>query len=171
MDVIDETAQVLASLRGVWDEVEVDELDHALQAGRHAVLDGADDELILASVLHDVGHSPLVAVDPSVHHEDAAQEWLDRRFGERVGWLAGSHVRAKQYLAATDPDYVAALSPTSIRSLAYQGGALVRSSRAGHPWWSDALRLRRYDDAAKVPGAQALSVDEVLEFARRVVSR
>ena len=171
MDVIDETARVLASLRGVWDEVDVDELDHALQAGHHAVLDGADDELVLASVLHDVGHSPLVAVDPSVHHEDSAQEWLGTRFGARVGWLAGSHVRAKQYLAATDPDYAAALSPTSIRSLGCQGGALAGSSRVDHPWWPDALRLRRYDDAAKVAGAQALSVDEVLEFARRVAPR
>ncbi|GGF26014.1 HD family phosphohydrolase [Williamsia phyllosphaerae] len=171
MDVIDETAEVLASLRGVWDEVEVDELDHALQAGARAVADGADDELVLASVLHDVGHSPLVAVDASVGHEAAAQQWLTTHFGARVGWLAGSHVEAKQYLAATDPDYAATLSPTSIRSLAYQGGAIAGSSRVDHAWWPDALRLRRYDDAAKVPGAQALSIDQVLEFARRVASR
>lgn len=171
MDAIEETAQVLASLRGVWDEVEVDELDHALQAGRRATDDGADDELVLASVLHDVGHSPLVLTDPLVHHEDAAQEWLTARFGIRVGWLAGSHVEAKQYLAATDEDYARALSPTSVRSLAYQGGALATSSRTGHVWWPDALRLRRYDDAAKVPGAQALSIDEALDVARRVVRR
>ncbi len=170
MDVIDETAQVLASLRGVWDEVDVDELDHALQAGWLAIDDGADDELTLASILHDIGHSPVVGVDAGVHHEVAAEGWLTARFGARVGWLAGSHVQAKQYLAAVDVDYARSLSPTSIRSLEYQGGAAAGLSRATHRWWADALRLRRYDDAAKVPGGQALSLDEALDVARRVVT-
>ena len=73
------------------------------------------------------------------------------RFGDRVGWLAGAHVAAKRYLVATDPDYADTLSEVSAHSLHHQGGAAVDSAFVDHPWWPDALRLRRYDDAAKDP--------------------
>jgi len=52
--------------------------------------------------------------------------------------------------------------------LRLQGGAAVDPAFVNHPWWPDALRLRRYDDAAKQPGAAAVSVAEVLAVARRV---
>ena len=60
------------------------------------------------------------------------------------------------------------LSSTSVLSLQAQGGAAVDHEMICHPWWSDALRLRRYDDAAKVPGADALSIEDVLAIAERV---
>lgn len=164
-DVISEVETILCSLRGVWDEDAVDEYDHALQCGRLALDDAADDELLLAAVLHDIGHSPLI--DDHRHHERAARDWLTRRFGERVGWLAGAHVAAKRHLAATEPDYAEGLSAVSVRSLARQGGAQDVADWVTHEWWPDAVRLRRYDDAAKVPGAAALTVGEVLEVARR----
>lgn len=168
MDVIAETAAVLGSLRGVWDEVAVDELDHALQCGYLAVVAGADDDVVLAAVLHDVGHSPLLGPADDHHHDLAAQEWLTPRFGSRVGWLAGAHVAAKRFLAATDATYGATLSEVSMTSLAHQGGSAVDPELVSHRWWPDAVRLRRFDDGAKVVGGEALSVDQVLEVARRV---
>lgn len=164
-----ETAAVLRSLCGVWDEVAVDELDHALQSAAHALADGADDELVLAAALHDVAHSPLLP--PSSAHDRTAREWLRPRYGERVAWLAGAHVAAKRYLAATEPDYAAALSDTSVTSLAAQGGAGVDDAWTSHPWWPDALRLRRYDDAAKDPAARGASVADVMAVAQRVLTR
>ena len=70
-----------------------------------------------------------------------------------MGWLAGAHVAAKRYLVATDPDYATTLSDVSVDSLHHQGGADVDPAFVDHPWWPDALRLRRYDDAAKDPQA------------------
>ena len=58
MAALEEVGALLRSLRGVWDEDAVDELDHALQAAARAVDDGADDELVLAAALHDLAHSP-----------------------------------------------------------------------------------------------------------------
>lgn len=169
MDPLAETASLLRSLRDVWDEEAVDELDHALQAAARALEDGADDELVLAAALHDVAHSPLFDAAAALRHDTTALEWLTPRFGERVGWLAGAHVAAKRYLVATDPRYRATLSPTSAASLSIQGGAGVDSSLADHPWWPDALRLRRYDDAAKIPGARGETIDGVLTIAERVM--
>ncbi|GAS91620.1 hypothetical protein [Mycolicibacterium brisbanense] len=168
MQQVAEIGRVLHSLRGVWDEEAVDELDHALQSAARAVDDGADDELVLAAALHDLAHSPLFAQHEGVEqHDRFARDWLTPRFGERVGWLAGAHVAAKRYLAATDPNY--ALSDVSALSLQHQGGASVDATYVAHPWWPDALRLRHYDDAAKDPQARGATVDDVLAVAERIV--
>lgn len=169
MTVINETAALLASLRGVWDEEAVDELDHALQSAARAIEDGADDELVLAAALHDLAHSPLFDASATTRHDTTAREWLTPRFGTRVGWLAGAHVAAKRYLVATDATYGTTLTATSVASLHAQGGADIDTGLLENPWWPDALRLRRYDDAAKIPGARGATIGEVLAIADRVM--
>ncbi|WP_027499337.1 hypothetical protein [Rhodococcus sp. UNC363MFTsu5.1] len=101
-------------------------------------------------------------------HDVAARRSLTPRFGERVGWLAGAHVAAKRYLVATEPGYAATLSAESVHTLHAQGGPGVDPVLSADPRWPDPVRLRRYDDGAKVAGAQAPSIDEVLAVARRV---
>jgi predicted HD phosphohydrolase len=169
MTVLNETATLLGSLRGIWDEEAVDELDHALQSAARAIEDGADDELVVAAALHDLAHSPLFDASAAGRHDATAREWLTPRLGERVGWLAGAHVAAKRYLVATDTAYAATLTATSVASLDAQGGAGVDATLLDHPWWPDALRLRRYDDAAKIPGARAETIDGVLAVVDRLV--
>jgi predicted HD phosphohydrolase len=168
MAAVQEVSALLRSLHGVWDEESVDELDHALQAADRAIDEGADDELVLAAALHDLAHSPLFGDVAAGRHDKVAQDWLTPRFGDRVGWLAGAHVAAKRYLVATDPDYATTLSDVSIDSLHHQGGAGVDPAFVEHPWWPDALRLRRYDDAAKDPRAGGVSIATVLAVAERV---
>lgn len=171
MAAVEEVVGVLRSLRGVWDEESVDELDHALQAAARAIDDGADDELVLAAALHDLAHSPLFGAVAAGRHDKVAEDWLTPRFGERVGWLAGAHVAAKRYLVATDPDYATTLSDVSVDSLHHQGGAGVDPAFVAHRWWHDALRLRRYDDAAKEPRASAVSIGDVSAVAERVLQQ
>lgn len=166
--VRDETAAVLASLRGVWDEADVDEWQHALQSAAEALRRGAGDDVVLAAALHDIGHSPLLGGPGVADHSGLAQAWLTPRFGARVGWLAGAHVAAKRHLAATDPAYAATLSDTSVASLAEQGGAAIDPAFAAHPWHRDAVLLRRCDDAAKNPAAAGVSESVVLALAYRI---
>jgi gamma-butyrobetaine dioxygenase len=55
-----------------------------------------------------------------------------------------------------EPGYLAALSPASVYTLGVQGGAMDAAERAefeAHPQAAAALRLRRWDDAAKDPAA------------------
>jgi predicted HD phosphohydrolase len=167
----DEIRTLLTSLRDIWDEEAVDELDHALQSAARAIDDSADDELVVAAALHDLAHSPLFDEAASVRHDATAREWLTPRFGARVGWLAGAHVAAKRYLAATDATYGAVLTATSATSLEAQGGASVDAAILNHPWWPDALRLRRYDDAAKIPGGRGATIDDVLVIADRLAQQ
>jgi predicted HD phosphohydrolase len=58
-----------------------------------------------------------------------------------------------------------------VLSLQAQGGAGVDTELTRHPWWPDALRLRRYDDAAKDPEAKGVTIDDVLTIAKRVMGQ
>ena len=80
-----ETAALLDSLRGVWDETAVDEWAHALQAAACAIADDADEELILAAALHDIGHSPLLGGPHGPFVEVSADGRGDAEGGEEGG--------------------------------------------------------------------------------------
>jgi len=164
MSVVTEIESVLRSLDGIVDSAEpIDELAHALQAAGLAIAAGADDELVAATLLHDVGRSPLLPDGP---HDRIGAAWLEPRLGARVAWLVGAHVQAKRWIVATDPSY--ALSAVSIASLEAQGGATTDGLPLDHPWWPDAVALRRFDDSAKVPDAPVPELRDVLEVVGRV---
>ena len=103
------------------------------------------------------------ATGREVPHEIAGARWLRPRFGQKVAWLVMAHVPAKMYLAQNEPGYLSYLSGVSLASLARQTGhhpALGRLS--AHPWWEEALMVRRWDDMAKVPGARTMSLTEAV---------
>jgi gamma-butyrobetaine dioxygenase len=115
----------------------------------------ADLELVVAAALHDLGYHPLVVARfPGLPHEAAGAALAAELLGERVAWLIAQHVPAKRYLVASDLRYAASLSEASVRSLAQQGGPMSHAeveAFESHPWSMEAARLRRWDDAAKVP--------------------
>jgi predicted HD phosphohydrolase len=162
----DEVAATLESLRGIPEDGErVDQLAHALQTAALALADGADDELVLAAALHDICRAPAVASRaPHLPHEAAAAAYCATFASPRTAWLVGAHVDAKRYLVAHEP-YAGVLSARSTQTLLEQGGAMAPDEIAvflAHPWAVDALRLRRWDDAAKVPGAVVPTVAEIV---------
>jgi predicted HD phosphohydrolase len=151
----------------------VDQRQHALQAAALAQAEGADDELVLAALLHDIGRAQsVVARYPGAGHDLAGELFLREILGERVAWLVGSHAEAKRYLVTTEAQYAAVLTPASVRSLEVQGGRMseeeVRRFES-HPWFRDAVRLRRWDDGAKDPSAPGADLDELVElYSRRL---
>ncbi len=130
---------------------------HSLQCAALAQAAGADETLVLAALLHDVGHLVAEWDDAlgRLGHDGVGGEFLTRRYGATVGALVGLHVRAKRYLCSVDPDYYDKLSAASVHTLARQGGAMGPDEIAAfeaEPHHADALRLRRWDDLGKVPG-------------------
>ena len=148
-----------------YDEV-VSQMAHALQSAARARDDGAPDHLVAAALLHDVGHlldleirrGPAGAAPPDtdLRHEDSGAAWLRPLLPPEVTAPISLHVRAKRYLCAVDTGYGGRLSEGSVRSLALQGGPMdaeeIRRFEA-LPAHCDAVRLRRWDDDAKVVGA------------------
>jgi len=112
--------------------------------------------------LREVRHAPLPPAlaegGPASQrrgHHDAGADLIAPWVPPRVAWCVRMHADAKRYLCATEPEYYALLSPTSRRTLVMQGGVMSATQAAalqGHPWWPDALALRRWDDEAKIPG-------------------
>jgi len=140
----------------------VTQLQHALQTAALAQADGADDELVTAALLHDLGHLVHELGDdlgdtPTLRgiddlHQFIALPFLRGLFSDRVLGAVQAHVDAKRYLCATRAGYLAALSADSQRSLLLQGGVFDAAQAAdfiARPGAADAVRLRLWDDQAK----------------------
>lgn len=134
---------------------------HGLQAAHFARAAGAPPALVVAALLHDVGHLIGNAPDDLADWtEDAAHErvggrWLAARFPLEVSEPVRLHVPAKRYLLATDADYFAKLSPASVVTLKLQGGPMSRDDAARFEeerFHREAVLVRRCDDAGKVAG-------------------
>jgi predicted HD phosphohydrolase len=144
-------------------EEPVSALDHALQCAALARAARAPDEVVLAALLHDVGHLiNEVEETPFTHHGLWGARFLHPFVPARVAWLVKHHVMAKRYLCTVDRAYAESLSIGSLRSWIRQGGRLDRETRReleSQPWLPDLLAIRRWDEAAKVPGAVVPALD------------
>lgn len=154
----------------------VTQLEHALQCAALAEQDGASAAMILAALLHDIGHliqgyerTPSRR-DVDDRHEVKGAAILGRWFGPEITEPIRLHVPAKRYLCAIDPGYYDGLSTGSRRSMELQGAAFDGDDARRFfdmPHAGDAVTLRRWDDLAKVPD---LNVPR-LEHYRRYMDR
>jgi len=149
---------------------DVSQQEHALQAAWLAEQAKASDPLVAAALLHDVGHmihglpEDIARQGVDGLHEAAGAAWLTKRFGPEVTEPIRLHVDAKRYLCFADAGYRARLSPASLQSLELQGGSFGEAdARAfeAKTFFREAVLLRRWDDAAKVPG---LSVPGLVHY-------
>jgi gamma-butyrobetaine dioxygenase len=181
--VIDELVALYAgpTAHQLYDEA-VTELEHALQCAALAVDAGVPDDLTAAALLHDVGHLLLddnVALTEQLttdhRHEAAGARYLATHgFPPSVTAPIALHVDAKRYLCAVEPDYAASLSPSSVRSLALQGGPMGDAEATAfhrRPGAEDALAVRRWDDRGKVDGLDVGDFERYVPMLRLLLSR
>ena len=145
-------------------------LQHALQTAALAQAEGADDSLVVAALLHDVGHFQQPTDDSYGYHKHdrSGGDWLAQRFGPAVSEPVRLHVAAKRYLCATEADYFGKLSAASVHSLGKQGGPMSAAevaTFAALPHAKAAARLRRWDDGGKVDG---LHVPDLMSYRERI---
>ena len=135
--------------------------EHGLQAAVLAEQEGQPPAMIVAALLHDIGHLlhdlPEDIADKGVdtQHESLASAWLSQYFPKEVSEPVRLHVAAKRFLCANVPGYFADLSPASVQSLQLQGGQMSPAESEAfrnEPFMGAALRLRRWDDLAKIRG-------------------
>jgi phosphonate degradation associated HDIG domain protein len=135
--------------------------EHMLQGATIAEQDGQPEEIIVAALLHDIGHFTsefgtfMMDDTEDRHHEDAGAAVLERFFPKIVTDCCRYHVAAKRYLCATRPDYFNRLSEASIHSLNLQGGAMTAEEVAvfeQNPNLKDIVAVRYLDEAGKQAG-------------------
>ncbi|MFM2067178.1 MAG: hypothetical protein RLZZ584_2087 [Pseudomonadota bacterium] len=157
----------------------VTQLEHALQSARLAEQASAGAVLVTAALLHDLGHltnhqgdTPTLRGVDDVH-QYAALPFLRGLLPDTVLDAIANHVDAKRYLCATRPGYLELLSADSVRSLALQGGVYDEAGAAAfaaRPGATDAVRLRLWDDQAKVAGLATPPLGHYLDIARSLAS-
>ena len=147
--------------------------EHALQAAWFAREEAAPSSLVLAALLHDIGHlvdevpDELADWTSDAHHEEVGARWLAQHFRPEVCAPVRLHVAAKRYLCATDSTYVAMLSHASVVTLELQGGPMNRTEILQFETQSgfrEAIRLRRWDDQGKVSGLKTPALAEYREL-------
>ena len=154
----------------------VSQLDHALQTAARAVEQRVPSTLVVAALLHDIGHllhatpEAAAACGIDTRHQEVGFVWLSSYFPVAVTLPIRRHVAAKRYLCTVDATYQLQLSAASRHSLSLQGAMMTEEEvdrfRTA-PGWQEAVLLRRWDDEAKVPG---LCVPP-LEFYRSLLVR
>jgi [1-hydroxy-2-(trimethylamino)ethyl]phosphonate dioxygenase len=170
MSVLDEILQLYGKRGdGAYFGESVSMTEHGLQAAHFAQAAGAPSSLIVAALLHDVGH--LVEEVPDdlgewttdAGHERVGAEWLARRFPPTVSEPVRLHVPAKRYLLSVDPAYLANLSPASLVTLKLQGGPMSSTEAARfetEQFHREAVLVRRCDDRGKVAGLRTLGLTD-----------
>jgi gamma-butyrobetaine dioxygenase len=143
-------------------------LEHCLQAAWFVQHEGAENTLIAAALLHDLGHllhaegEDAAARGHDTQHEELGVAALGGHLPASVLDPIRTHVAAKRYLCSAEQEYLAALSPASQQSLVLQGGPMSTAESEvflALPHARQALALRRADDAAKVRGLKVPQLD------------
>jgi [1-hydroxy-2-(trimethylamino)ethyl]phosphonate dioxygenase len=154
--------------------------EHALQAAHFAHSERAPESLVVAALLHDIGHLLEQVPDDiedwthDAHHEESGARWLTRHFAAAVSEPVRLHVAAKRYLCAIDAAYFARLSPASVHTLKLQGGPMSANEMAQferEPFWQEAVRVRRWDDQGKVAGLKTPTLSDYAALIERVTLR
>lgn len=180
-DIIDDIARRL-DINGQhrYGLSDINQIQHGLQAAWLAEQAGDPPSLIAAALVHDIGHmlhelgeSPAEeGIDD--RHEDVGHAFLAERFGPDVTEPVRLHVAAKRYLCGKEADYFAKLSRDSVLSLSLQGGPMTDDEIVAFeqlPHWREAVRLRRYDEGAKVKNLVTPPLSHFMPYVAQALRR
>jgi phosphonate degradation associated HDIG domain protein len=153
--------------------------EHMLQGALLAEQQGEPEIIIVAALLHDIGHFTsefgTFSMDDThdKRHEEAGAAVLERFFPRLVIDCVRYHVAAKRYICATDPAYFGQLSAASIHSLKLQGGPMtpeeVRKFER-NPNVEEIVRVRHLDDAGKIADMKTPGFVHYAPMVQRVVA-
>lgn len=152
----------------------VSQLEHALQCADLAVQAKATPPLVLAALLHDIGHlchlpdAPMMEDVGVLYHEDIGAEFLrEKGFSAEVVSLVRGHIEAKRYLVYKNPHYLAKMSEASLKTLEFQGGAMGEEEAQKFerdPLFKSKLCLRQWDEMGKIKNKIVPGLNEYREM-------
>ncbi|WP_120498611.1 HD domain-containing protein [Kiloniella sp. EL199] len=152
--------------------------EHMLQGAQLAEKAGADDALIAAALLHDIGHYtnefPDDALEKGInnHHDEAGAAVLEKFFPPVITECVRQHVAAKRYLCAKDEAYFSRLSDASIHTLNLQGGPMSEAEMKElekNPHLKEIIQVRYWDDEGKDPAVTTPPYEYYAPILQRVV--
>ena len=187
MKNIESTVEEIFDLYALYGDADyigepVSQIEHMSQSAQLALMEGYDDEVILAAFFHDLGHICVMNNENNnmggygvKRHEQIGADFLrEKGFPERVALLVENHVQAKRYLTFRDPDYYYQLSEASKKTLEYQGGVMTADEARVFeldPLFEVSIRMRRWDELAKEINIPLLNTHELKTRALLVLTK
>ena len=146
--------RILDALRGLDDALggyQVTRFEHSLQTASRAEDDGADDELVLGALLHDIGD-----VLAPANHSQFAASIIRPYVREEVTWVVEHHGLFQMYYYAHH----------------LGGNRDAREKHRGHKWFQACERFcERWDQAAFDPDYPTRPLEHFEPLVRRILSR
>ena len=146
--------RVLEQLRGLAGSLggyKVDRLEHSLQSATRAYRDDADEEMVVAALLHDIGD----LLSPH-NHSALAAEVLRPYVSERTYWIVRQHGLFQSYYYAHH----------------FGDDRNARDRYIDHEWYQDAVDFcERWDQSSFDPEYESLPLEFFEPMVRRIFAR
>ena len=146
----DRVLTMLRDLAGSLSGYKIDRLEHSLQCASRAYRDRADEELVVAALLHDIGDllSPF-------NHSELAAAVLRPYVSERTYWIVLHHGLFQSYYYAHHTG----------------GDRNARDAYRDHPWYQDTVEFcHRWDQSSFDPDYESLPLEFFEPMVRRIFS-
>ena len=147
----DRLIQFMSSLNTTLEGYQVSRLEHSLQTATRALNDKAEDEMIVAALLHDIGDelAPL-------NHSEYAAAVLKPYVSEKTHWIVEKHGEFQMYYYAHHLD----------------GNRNQREKYKGHKYYQDTIDFcENWDQKSFDPNFKSLTLKSFEPLVKKVFSR
>ena len=147
----DRILKFMSSLNSTLEGYKINRLEHSLQTATRALNDKADDEMIVAALLHDIGDelAPL-------NHSEYAAAVLKPYVSEKTHWIVEKHGEFQMYYYAHH----------------LGGNKNQRDKYINHKYYKDTLNFcERWDQKSFDPNYKSLSLKDFEPIVKKIFSR
>ena len=141
----------MSGLTKTLEGYKINRLEHSLQTATRALNDKADDEMIVAALLHDIGDelAPL-------NHSEYAAAVLKPYVSEKTHWIIEKHGEFQMYYYAHH----------------LNGNKNQRDKYKDHKYYKDTVNFcENWDQKSFDPNFKSLSLQEFEPFVKKIFSR
>ena len=147
----DRILKFMSGLNSTLEGYKISRLEHSLQTATRALQDKADDEMIIAALLHDIGDelAPL-------NHSEYAAAVLKPYVSEKTHWIVQKHGEFQMYYYAHH----------------LGGNRNQREKYKGHKFYEDTVNFcENWDQKSFDPNFKSLSLKQFEPFVKKIFAR
>ena len=150
-DTADRLIKFMSGLSNTLEGYQITRLEHSLQTATRALNDKADDEMVAAALLHDIGDelAPL-------NHSEYSAAVLKPYVSKKTHWVIEKHGEFQMYYYAHHLD----------------GNKNQRDKYKGHKYYQNTVDFcENWDQKSFDPNFKSLSLQEFEPFIKKIFSR
>ena len=147
----DRLINFMSSLSNTLEGYQITRMEHSLQTATRALNDKADDEMVVAALLHDIGDelAPL-------NHSEYAAAVLKPYVSEKTHWIIEKHGEFQMYYYAHH----------------LNGNRNQRDKYKGHKYYQDTINFcENWDQKSFDPNFKSLTLKEFEPLIKKIFSR